>query len=78
MNYEINVSLNGVHLFATHERSLTSRRAADTLYTLFCQKFPLCDGYVVTMSERSNSSRYLATNSAVQAKSLGCKHAERA
>ena len=35
MNYEINISLNGRHLFATHERSLTSDYDLKKVLTIF-------------------------------------------
>lgn len=50
MSYEINVSRNGSHVFATHERSLTdTKKARETLY-LFKEKFPEKEGYNVTIS----------------------------
>lgn len=51
MFYEINVSLNGKHLFATAERSATNTDKARELYFLFTEKFPEKDGYKVTVSK---------------------------
>lgn len=45
MYYEINVSLNGKHLFATAERSITSGAKMEDVYNLFLEKFPEADGY---------------------------------
>ena len=46
--YEINVSQNGHHLFATHKRSIEGQAKADMLLKLFREKFPKEDGYKVT------------------------------
>ena len=48
--YEVNVSLNGRHLFATHERSITTREQAAKLLGLLVAKFPHYEGYKVTLS----------------------------
>ncbi len=61
MFYEINVSLNGRHLFATAERSLTNREDADFLWSQFKVKFPPKDGYQLSLSERQSTGRILKT-----------------
>lgn len=43
--YEINVSLNGRHYFATHPRSIQSERDLLKVYADFEKKFPKKDGY---------------------------------
>lgn len=48
--YEINVSLNGKHLFATDERSITSRERMEEVYKLFEQKFPKSEGYILDVT----------------------------
>lgn len=50
MYYEINVSLNGRHLFATAERSITTSRQAEEMYKLFLEKFPEKDGYKLDLT----------------------------
>lgn len=40
MYYEINVSMNGRHLFATAERSLTSEREARQVAVMIRARFP--------------------------------------
>ena len=50
MYYEINVSHNGKHLFATAERSLTTREDMEKLYGIFKEKFPEYDGYKVSVT----------------------------
>lgn len=54
MYYEINVSLNGKHLFATSERSISDKHALQKVYSLFKEKFPESEGYKlsVTMWEK--------------------------
>ena len=54
MYYEINVSLNGKHLFATAERSITDRNTLNRIYDLLAEKFPESEGYEldVTLCEK--------------------------
>lgn len=59
MYYEINVTFNGQHLFATHPRSLLTEDAARSLFKCFCKKFPWQAGYVVEVSRRSETGQYL-------------------
>lgn len=47
--YEINVSLNGEHFFATHERSIVSERKLKEVYKVFKEKFPKADGYELSV-----------------------------
>ena len=51
MYYEINVSKNGHHVFATAERSLTTITATHVLYKLFKEKFPPEEGYLIEVTE---------------------------
>lgn len=48
--YEINVSLNGYHLFATHPRSLKTEDNANKMVILFKMKFPESQGYKISMT----------------------------
>lgn len=48
MHYEINVSRNGQHVFATHPRSLTTRKGLTELLRLFNQKFPSNEGFEIS------------------------------
>lgn len=50
MYYEINVSLNGQHLFATAERSITDEATKDKVLKIFKQKFPYGTGYLITVT----------------------------
>jgi hypothetical protein len=49
--YEINVSLNGRHYFATHERSLTDSEKAVHAYWDLVDRFPKSQGFEVTMTQ---------------------------
>ena len=51
MYYEINVSLNGKHLFATAERSITTLNEAERMYNLFKGKFPESEGYHISVTQ---------------------------
>lgn len=51
MYYEINVSLNGQHFFATHERSLRTLSKTETVYRELKKAFPESKGYSVTVRE---------------------------
>ena len=47
MHYEINVSKNGRHFFATHERSITTKQDAKKVLDIFEAKFPEEEGYFI-------------------------------
>lgn len=49
MFYEINVSKDGWHLFATADRSITSEERLEEMCTLFVKKFPSKKGYVMSV-----------------------------
>lgn len=55
MWYEINVSINGQHFFATAERSITTRSKAQSVARLFLKKFPPSEGYALTVSMREQT-----------------------
>jgi hypothetical protein len=57
MNYEINVSLNGAHFFATAERSITSEPRALEVFKTLREKFPEAHGWTVTASLMQHSGR---------------------
>lgn len=50
MFYEINVSLNGQHLFATNKRSVTTKTDLERVYKVFKEKFPMKEGYNILVS----------------------------
>lgn len=49
--YEINVSLNGQHFFATAERSCVSADKAEKVYNALRQAFPVAGGYEVNVTQ---------------------------
>ena len=51
MSYEINVAKDGKHLFATHERSLSSLRQTAEVVSRLEISFPEAEGYSITVSE---------------------------
>lgn len=55
MHYEINVSINGRHLFATAERSLTDKVQCIRVYDMLAKRFLKEDGFEINISliERS-------------------------
>ena len=55
--YEINVSLNGNHFFATHERSIVSEQKLKEVYKVFNEKFPKEDGYELTVTYWTKSGK---------------------
>ena len=59
MYYEINVSLNGQHLFATNKRSITNKIALNVIYKIFKEKFPQEEGYDILVSCVETKGRYL-------------------
>jgi len=52
MAYEINVSLNGTHYFATHDRSLQNHLTdkVKEIYEDFKQRFPESEGFKITVT----------------------------
>lgn len=51
MYYEINVSLNGRHFFATAERSITNKRTLEDIYKILKDKFPTEEGYNISITK---------------------------
>lgn len=47
MYYEINISLNGRHLFATAKRSITTNSELKKVYPVIKSKFPKEEGYSI-------------------------------
>lgn len=50
MYYEINVSRNGRHFFATAERSLTTEDRARTVFAEMKKRFPESEGFQISVS----------------------------
>lgn len=56
MHYEINVAYHGMHFFATHERSLTTRDKMVTVYNELFKRFPQSEGFTITVTRHSHMS----------------------
>lgn len=52
MHYEINVAKNGLHLFATAERSLTNKADLREVFAKLKDAFPESEGYALSVSQR--------------------------
>ena len=59
MYYEINISLNGQHFFATDKRSITNDIALKVIYKILKEKFPIEEGYNVTVSRYDTVGRFI-------------------
>ena len=59
MYYEINVSLNGQHFFATDRRSITNKIALEVVYRILKQKFPTEEGYDIIVSQYETKGRFV-------------------
>lgn len=57
MYYEIDISLNGKHFFATAERSITNKYDLEKVYKVFKEKFPKEDGYEITVQYWEKTGR---------------------
>jgi len=62
MYYEINVSKDGRHLFATAQRSITSKSDLKKIYPVIKVKFPEEEGYKLMVSEHPEVSKYIDTS----------------
>ena len=59
MYYEINVSKDGRHFFATDKRSITNKRALKEVYPIIKEKFPVEEGYIILVSCMETKGRYI-------------------
>jgi|GEM_PF-1758539 len=50
MHYEINISHNGSHLFATAERSIKGSHELNRVFKALDEKFPESEGYKLSIS----------------------------
>ena len=57
MYYEINVSKDGKHLFATDKRSIEFYWELERVYQIFEQKFPEYEGYKITVIKWTETGR---------------------
>lgn len=59
MYYEINVSLNGKHLFATAERSITGEWKLREVYKILKEKFPVEEGYKIDITRWDKVGKHI-------------------
>jgi hypothetical protein len=57
--YDVNVSQHGRHIFATHERSLTTEREAYRVYLLLRARFPAAEGYELSVTHWQTTGKVL-------------------
>lgn len=57
MNYEINISLNGQHFFATAKRSLTTEADLLKVWPTLVAAFPESEGYKLSVSRVTTTGR---------------------
>ena len=57
--YEINVSRNGIHFFATHQRSITDERTLKRILEVFKEKFPTSEGYQILATAQYAYGKYV-------------------
>lgn len=50
-HFEINVSLNGKHFFATHMRSCRTEGEKDRVLNVLKEKFPTSEGYLISVTK---------------------------
>lgn len=55
MYYEINVSLNGQHFFATAKRSITDEKKLKQVLAVLVAKFPMKEGYDLVVESHIKS-----------------------
>lgn len=59
MYYEITVSINGRHLFATAERSIIAEWQLKNIYEVFKRKFPKNEGYKISITKWEKSGKFI-------------------
>ena len=59
MYYEINVSLNGRHFFATAPRSITTYAELKKVLPIIIEKFPATEGYEIMLTQEHQSGTIL-------------------
>jgi len=62
MHYEINISLNGKHFFATHERSLKTKAEYEKVCKVLEEKFPETEGYEISCTLWESKGSRLPSN----------------
>ena len=61
-HYEINVSKNGQHFFATAPRSCITVQTARTVFKALCKRFPQSEGFEITVTHWEGQGTQLEWN----------------
>lgn len=59
MYYEITVSKNGYHFFATAERSIITKQKLDIVYNALKEKFPREEGYKIDVTKWEKTGKFI-------------------
>jgi len=59
MFYEVNITLNGQHFFATDERSILTLAKLRQVVELFERKFPADEGYMLMISRQETKGQWI-------------------
>lgn len=68
MYYEINVSLGGSHLFATHKRSIQTSAQLQKVASIFVNKFPASEGFNISITYWAEEGRQVTVDSILKSK----------
>lgn len=59
MYYEINVALNGMHFFATAERSIKDSKKLHKVYGMLKERFPKSEGFHISVTEWNKNGTHI-------------------
>ena len=59
MYYEITVSKNGYHFFATAERSIITNQMLEIVYNTLKEKFPREEGYELSVTKWEKTGEFI-------------------
>lgn len=62
MYYQITVSKNGYHFFATAEHSIITRGQLDIVYNTLKNKFPREEGYEINVTRWEKTGKFIEMN----------------
>lgn len=65
MHYEINVTFEGQHFFATSERSITSLSRLVMVASVLRYKFPESQGFNISLTRWENTGKTLELSAAI-------------
>jgi len=66
MFFEINVSLHGIHFFATHNRSITDKQKLIKVLPVILDKFPIDEGFEISVSKCNIVGQTLNVNDFIE------------